>query len=321
MPPSLLWDDARVFLAIARGGTLSRAAVMLEMGIATVSRRLDRLEEALGVRLFSRHQTGYRLTDDGEALLERAEALEFAGQSFGDAAQQQGRVAGCVRLATAENLANPLIIPSFPLLFAQYPDLRVEVISGVQAVNLHRRDADLAIRMVRPESGNVTIKQLGTLGFGLYGARSYLDTRRAGLTSPLFDEDCFIGWSESHRHLPAAKWLTRLLSGKPCRLETNSLAAQLSATVAGLGLAVLPHYLARQVGLVCLLPAPQADQSIWLVLHTDLAHSRRVRAVADHLLQLFEEKRSVLTQPENCGYLWSEMPAIVPDSLSQRGDP
>ncbi|MDE7525615.1 LysR family transcriptional regulator [Aeromonas salmonicida] len=160
----LLWDDARVFLAIARSGTLSGAALALDMGIATVSRRLDRLESALGLPLFSRHQHGYRLTDDGEALLARAEALEHAGHAFGEAGQQQGQVAGCVRLATADNLANPLIIPSLARLFAIHPDLRVELVTGVQTVNLHRRDADLAVRMVKPDAGNVTIKRLGRPG-------------------------------------------------------------------------------------------------------------------------------------------------------------
>ncbi len=106
------WDDARIFLAIARAGTLSGAADKMNMGIATVSRRLDRLEQALNVPLFSRHQSGYRLTDDGEALLARAEALEYAGLAFGEAAQLQGHVAGVVRLATSDNLATHFILPS-----------------------------------------------------------------------------------------------------------------------------------------------------------------------------------------------------------------
>ncbi|ENO86514.1 LysR family transcriptional regulator [Thauera linaloolentis] len=292
--PLLHWDDARVFLAITRNGTLSGAAIALAMGVATVSRRLDRLEGALGVPLFSRHQSGYRLTDDGGALLERAEALEHAGHAFGYAAQQQRHVAGCVRLATAENLANPLIIPSLPQLFATHPGLRVEIVSAVQTVNLHRRDADLAVRMVKPEAGNITIKRLGTLGFGLYGSRGYVEARRGGADAGAFVDDDFIGWAEPHGHLPAAKWLARMLRDKPCRVETNTLSAQLSATTAGLGLAVLPHYLARQADLVCLLPELGADQPIWLVLHADLAHSRRVRAVADHLIQLFEDRKSEL---------------------------
>lgn len=105
------WDDARIFLAIARAGSLSGASAALGLGVATVSRRLDRLESALSMPLFSRHQSGYRLTADGQALLAPAEALEQAAQALGDAAQSQAQVAGVVRLATAENLANPLIDP------------------------------------------------------------------------------------------------------------------------------------------------------------------------------------------------------------------
>ena len=168
------WDDARIFLAIARAGTLSGAADKMNMGIATVSRRLDRLEQALNVPLFSRHQSGYRLTDDGEALLARAEALEYAGLAFGEAAQLQGHVAGVVRLATSDNLATHFILPSLKGLLDHYPELRVEVLSGVQPVNLHRRGADLAIRMVKPEAGHLTLKRLGTVGFGVYGAADCL---------------------------------------------------------------------------------------------------------------------------------------------------
>lgn len=158
------WDDVRIFLAVARIGTLSGAADTLGMGIATLSRKLDRFEKSLGMPLFSRHQNGYRLTDDGEALLERAEALEYAGLALGESAKLQGNVAGVVRLATSDNLATHFILPSMKGMLEKYPDLRVEVLSGVQSVNLHRRDADLAIRMVKPESGNLTLKRLGTVG-------------------------------------------------------------------------------------------------------------------------------------------------------------
>ncbi len=100
----------------------------------------------------------------------RAEALEYAGLAFGEAAQPQGHVAGVVRLATSDNLATHFILPSLKGLLDHYPELRVEVLSGVQPVNLHRRDADLAIRMVKPEAGHLTLKRLGTVGFGVYGA-------------------------------------------------------------------------------------------------------------------------------------------------------
>ncbi|MHB0775620.1 LysR family transcriptional regulator [Halomonas sp. WWR20] len=290
----LCWDDARVFLAIARTGTLSAAARTLGIGLATTTRRLERLEAALGVPLFSRHQSGYRLTDDGAVLVGGAEALEQAGHAFGAAAKGQGQVAGCVRLATAENLANPLILPSLPQLFARHPELSMEVVTDVRTVNLHQRDADLAVRMVKPERGNVTIRRLGMLGFGLYGAPGYVQNRARGADRAGFDNDHFIGWSETQSHLPAAQWINRTLRGRPCRLTTRTLSAQLAAARAGLGLAVLPHFLARQAGLVCIAEELGADQPIWLAMHSDLVHSRRVRVVADHLTELFLDKRAEL---------------------------
>ncbi|WP_136063994.1 LysR family transcriptional regulator [Modicisalibacter radicis] len=291
-PSRLNWDDARVFLGIARAGTLSAAANTLGLGIATVSRRLERLEAALGVALFTRHQSGYQATDEGAALIARAEALEQAGEAFGAAAQGLGEVTGCVRLATAENLANPLIIPSLDTLYAGHPELRLEVLTGIQTVNLHRRDADLAIRMVRPERGNVTLRRLGVLGFGLYGSPEYVQRRRhakAGADMARFDGDDFIGWTDLHPRFPAAQWLDRTLGGRACRITTSTLANQIAAAGAGLGLAVLPHFLARRAGLVCVHAELGADQPIWLVIHSDLVHSRRVRVVADHLTQVFLE--------------------------------
>ncbi|MGC6111142.1 LysR family transcriptional regulator [Klebsiella aerogenes] len=287
------WDDTRIFLAVARSGTLSGAAETMNMGIATLSRRLDRLEKSLAVPLFSRHQSGYRLTDDGEALLARAEALEHAGLAFGETARLQGNVAGLVRLATSDNLAAHFILPSLNGLMEKYPDLQVEVLSGVQSVNLHRRDADLAIRMVKPESGNLTLKRLGKVGFGLYSA----DTGLAGSTDVAFNHAQYIGWPESHQHLPAARWITRTLRGRPCRVEANTLLAQLSAVSAGLGLGVLPHFMARKNGLQCVNADIGVDQTLWLVMHSDLAHSRRVRVVADHLIALFDEIKDQLTSP------------------------
>ncbi|HDU5191984.1 LysR family transcriptional regulator [Klebsiella aerogenes] len=287
------WDDTRIFLAVARSGTLSGAAETMGMGIATLSRRLDRLEKSLAVPLFSRHQSGYRLTDDGEALLARAEALEHAGLTFGETARLQGNVAGLVRLATSDNLAAHFILPSLNGLMEKYPDLRVEVLSGVQSVNLHRRDADLAIRMVKPESGNLTLKRLGKVGFGLYSA----DTGLEGSTDVAFNHAQYIGWPESHQHLPAARWITRTLRGRPCRVEANTLLAQLSAVSAGLGLGVLPHFMARKNGLQCVNANIGVDQTLWLVMHSDLAHSRRVRVVADHLIALFDEIKDQLTSP------------------------
>lgn len=293
----LRWDDARVFLAIARTGSLSGAAVRLGTGLATVSRQIERLEAALGLTLFSRHQSGYRLTDDGSALIERAQALEQAAEAFAEGSAAQADVAGRVRLATAETLANHVIIPALPALAARYPELALEVVTDVPTVNLHRRDADLAIRMVKPQRGNVTVRRLGTLGYGLYASRDHVGQRADRHDDARFEADRFITWCESYGHLPAARWIDRILRGRAPVLATTTLSAQLSAVVAGLGLAVLPHFLGRRHDLVCLQSDLGIDQEIWLAIHTDLAQSRRVRVVSDFLTALIHASADELGLP------------------------
>lgn len=289
------WDDAKIFLAIAREGTLSAASKVLKLGIATTSRRLERLEGALGVRLFTRDQLGYKLTDEGSALISQAEAIEQAGFAFSNAAHKKNEsVMGHVCLATAQGLADHLIIPALPSLTDVNPNLTLEIVTGVSTVNLHRRDADIALRMVRPESGNVRIRKLGTLGFGLYASESYLQHRPNPDRPNNLEYDNFIGWSEAQQHLNSAQWLERTLRGRSCRLTTTTMSAQFSAVQTGLGLAVLPHFIARKMGLICLLDDIGCDQPIWLAIHSDLAHSRRIRVVADFLTALVSNNQEKL---------------------------
>jgi DNA-binding transcriptional LysR family regulator len=281
-------DDAPVFLAIARTGTLTAAAKQLGTGIATVSRKIKRLEYSLGIPLFLRHQTGYKLTDEGQALLPRAEALEIAAQSFRANAAFEAEAIGHVRVATAENLANDMIIPSLSKLMQSHPDLTVEVLTDITTSNLHRQDADLAVRMVRPERGNLTVRKIGVLGYGLYGSQEYLDNRKSARDNPI-SGDRYIGWTERQQMLPAAQWVERMLKGDAPIITTSSLLGQMSAAIAGLGLAVLPHFLAVDAGLVPVSTDLGLDQPIWLVVHSDLAASRRIKIVADHLASVIAE--------------------------------
>ena len=291
---ALVWDDLRVFLAVARTGTLSGAAGQLRLGLATVSRRIERLEHGLERPLFLRQQSGYRLTEDGHSLRERAEEMEAAAQSLSARMRSTPEVSGHVRLATAENLATELILPALPRLTERYPQLTLEIVTDIAPVNLHRRDADLALRMMRPERGHVTQQRLGVLGYGLYGAPGYLAHRQVAEDAGCHDRDRFITWAEAQAHLPAARWVESLLHGRAPVLATTSLATQLAACIAGIGLAVLPHFLARPRGLVCLNADLGIDQSIWLITQSDLAQSRRVQAVAGFCRDLVHERLSDL---------------------------
>ncbi|MDO5646596.1 MAG: LysR family transcriptional regulator [Paracoccus sp. (in: a-proteobacteria)] len=282
----LVWDDAKVFLAVMRTGTLSGAASELGLGLATVSRRIDRLEQALNVALFTRQQSGYTLTADGEQLIPSATLMETAASQL-RSANQRAEIAGTVRLATAENLATGLILPRLPELTAKHPGLLIECVTDIATANLHRRDADIALRMVEPERGNVTVQRLGTLGYGLYAAPGY---RARG-----DDTDAFIGWDETHAHLPAAQWIERTLRGRPPALTTTSLSSQIAAVKAGLGLGVLPHFLAQDAGLDCVAADLDIDQAIYLVTHSDLAQAPRIQVVAEFLRDVVRDNRGRLS--------------------------
>lgn len=295
MPRGWVWDDTRTFLAVARHGTLSGAAAELHLGIATLSRRIERLEQALQLPLFVRQQSGYQLTEEGAGLIEKAEVLEAAAAAFTTGVAQQAQMTGRVRLATAENLAIELILPALPEFRRLYPGITLEVVTDITTVNLHRRDADLAIRMVKPERGHVTLRRLGTLGYGLYGSADYVAQRKPSFDAGSYDFDAFITWGDTQSHLPAAQWSERVLQGREPVLTTTSVSTQVAAAKAGLGLAVLPHFVALKAGLACVASEIGIDQPIYLVIQTDLTQSGRIRAVADFMAELVSRHQEHLS--------------------------
>ncbi|WP_421850171.1 LysR family transcriptional regulator [Marinomonas sp.] len=275
----MIWDDTKAFLALARCGTLTAAATSLNMGIATLSRKIERLEHSLQTPLFLRFQTGYQLTDEGKNLLTNAEAMETAAFAFSKSAEKESQLIGRVKVATAENLATHLILPALGLFQQSYPNLHIDLVTDIHTANLHRRDADLALRMVRPTNGNVSFQRVGKLGYGLYCSAYYQKERDDA-------KDDFIQWGEHYEHLPAAQWISGQLAGKEPIITTTSVATQVTACLAGIGVAILPHPVARPTKLVCLADIPEINQEIYLVIQTDLTQSKRIRAVADFLSEL-----------------------------------
>jgi DNA-binding transcriptional LysR family regulator len=273
----LNWDDIRLFLALARDGTLSGAARSLGIGIATVSRRIDRIEHAIGLPLFLRSQQGYALTDQGSALLPRAERMELAAQEMRVEAALQVDIRGKVRVASIESLITPVVIPALAPLLQANPGLEVEVIYSPATVNLHRHDADMALRMVVPQGGNLLVRRLATMGFGLYGPADGARPSRHVTWPDLAGVDTLLAWSMSFG------------AADGCRFSVNSMEALLQAVQSGIGIGVLPHFLARRTGLRLIaadLPhGGKMQRPVLLATHAELAASRRVRAVADAIAE------------------------------------
>ncbi|MFC0227976.1 LysR family transcriptional regulator [Serratia aquatilis] len=279
------WNDLRYFISVARTASLSGAAQALEVSPSTVARRIATLENSLGAHLFVRHATGYFLTDHGRDVLRQAEVIEESMLALAKrAAALDANTSGVVRLATAETLAVHLIMPALPRLLEQYPKLQLEIITGIGMADLQRYEADLALRLIRPQYGNLVIQKLGSMASAIYGSADYLNRHPAIAEDPLSGR-AFIIWDKAYAHLPTAQWLEKQHYDHNPALVTTSVAAQYAAVRAGIGLAVLPCFIARADNtLVEVVPVEKVfSEELWLVTHTDLRASARIRAVATFL--------------------------------------
>lgn len=285
------WNDLRFFLEVARTNSLTRTASKLKVSQSTVSRRISALESSLQTCLFLHHQTGYFLTDAGEEVLRYAEEVESkVGKLEKKIAGRDLTPAGTVRLATAVTLANHLIIPALPRFRACYPDINLELITGVNTVSVVRNDADIALRLVRPEQNTLKIRKVGVVASAVFGSETYIREHPAPADSPTAGRS-FITWDKSFSHLPSARWLNEHVPDMTSTLASTSLVTQIAAVKAGLGLAVLPCFIAAQnKDLVEVIHTQHVfSEDLWLVSHTDLVASSRIRAVADFLTEIIAE--------------------------------
>ncbi|WP_053147073.1 LysR family transcriptional regulator [Pseudomonas sp. P97.38] len=280
------WNDLRYFLAVARTGSLTQASSDLRVSQSTVGRRVIELEKAIGMTLFQRHPTGYFLTDDGREVLRHAELVEDRVMALElGVAGRDDKPAGTVRLATSENLATDLVIPALPAFRERYPGICLEIITSTVTAELGRREADIALRVVRPTRGNLKVRRVGHMTYSVYGSRDYLARHPCIEGEPLGGRH-FITWDDSHAFMPAAAWLMREHPRCKVALVTSSLPTQIAAVRAGLGLAVIPDFLVAKEDFIRVVPPEQMfSAEVWLVTHADLAASARVRAVADFIAE------------------------------------
>jgi DNA-binding transcriptional LysR family regulator len=292
------WDDLRYFLAVARAAGLTPAAQELGVSPATVSRRIDAFERAMGMTLFLRRQTGYALTDDGETLLAAALPVEQAMLGFARRSLDAGRPGawtGSIRVATSETVATWWITPMLPEFVRCHPGLQVELVIGANTVNLSRRDADIALRMsppAREEEGQYVALRAGAMTFAAYVKADDGEAQHDWRAMP------YVNWGESLAHVPMARWAAGVFAGKRPALLTNSMPVMVAAAGAGLGVTVLPESIGNlNPSLVRLEYACTRD--LWLVYHRDLRDNQRVVAMKDFLLDVVRRQQGLQQDAES----------------------
>jgi len=284
------WDDIRYFLAAARSGSLAAASRQLGGHQPTVGRRIDNLEKRLGVRLFQRHAQGLTLTEEGHRIIQAAEAMGAAAATLQRASIFEGsEIQGSVRIAAPSGLAVHLIAPNLPRLNERFPELDVVLQPSTSSADLTHGEADVAIRLYRPTAGELVVRHAGNMGLGLYAAKAYLQQHGTPENTADLQLHFFIGYGEQLRHLEESCWLEALAGDARFVLRSDDTHTRLAAADAALGLAVLPHILAqRSSQLQRVLETEEVpSKPLWLVVHRDLRHLARVRAVLDWLAELF----------------------------------
>lgn len=287
------WNDLRVFLAVARLGTISLAGEKLQIEHSTVSRRIDRLEARLGATLFDRRRSGYTPTDAGRALIPHAEKMESAllaaiGQSHG----ASELIEGTVRVGTPEAFGIHVLAPSLTEVHAMYPSLRVELMAQPQFPSLVTREVEILVTLEPPGMGRYKIARLAQINYFLYCSRGYLQTHRPiEQLSDVADHE-FVDYIHDGSVSPLYRILEEIVPDPRRSFTTTSVLAQRSAAVAGMGLIILTPYVAQgEPELVSIFPGrPLISRDLWIAAPEDLLKIRRYRYVWDHIRDTVRSK-------------------------------
>lgn len=291
---SMDWDDIRVFLAAYRAGSTAQAALALGVRHTTVGRRLAGLEQALGARLFVRTPEGLQPTDVAEAILSLAEEAERQFLAIRRrVAGGDGVIEGKVRLTTSEAFSD-FLVRHLPVLHERHPALEVEILSSNRVLDLARGEADIAVRMMAVGQSDLTCRRIGTAAWSLYASESYLARKGVPSLTDLTGQDV-VGFDETLKGSPGAVWLATHASGAHITFRGNSIGSVLRATVVGMGLAMVPCFMAAgEPSLRRIAPDLAVTRGIFVVFHPELGQAARIRAVVEFLAEMAREEAGVL---------------------------
>lgn len=284
------WDDLKVLLAAFRARTLLGAASELDTHASTIGRRLDALEEALGGQLFDRATDGLHPTELAEALVPIAEAMEARIADVRRVVEgRETAPEGWVRITAPPGVATFFIAPALPRLYARYPGLRVELLPSVGYADLTRHEADLALRVVRPTSGDLVSTRLAEVEL-----RPVASSRVASELGSLrrLDDAQWIQWSDNLAHLPDARWIASNVADDRIALRCSTFEPMVLAAIASVGVMMGGTGVFGPESLTPLRFAPSLAKrlppfprgALWLVGHRALRDVPRIAAVWDFVL-------------------------------------
>jgi DNA-binding transcriptional LysR family regulator len=294
------WNDLKLVLAISRSESLTGGAAAMGINHSTAFRRLNALEERIGSRLFERLPGGvYRVTAEGERVATAAERVETEAAALDrEITGRDTRLTGALRVTSSETLAYSVLTGELAKFRLAHPGIVVELVVDNRVLSLSRREADIALRVTRPKEPDLFGRKLADISWTIYVAPSLLATHGPiGATDDLVGRE-FVGWGPDVTGIAASDWLAERVEPKAVVYRASSLINQFTAAKAGIGFVVLPCYLGDpEPGLVRAMAEPVAELSreLWIVTHTDLKKTARVRAFFDIVGDGLANQRSLFS--------------------------
>ena len=289
----VIWDDLKIFFQVCERGSVRQAAIALDLNASTVSRRVAALEVALATQLFERHPSGLRLTTVGEEVHDLCGRLEQGvTQVTRRVAGHDQRLEGTLRVTSAEVIGQ-LTCVCLSEFQKNHPAVTIDLRLSDHMANLQRHEVDVALRVADNPPEDLIGKKIGHAGVGLFASHAYVNQNGS---DPRDRGQFFIEWPSALSHKPAFAWLDKRVPERRASARIGSASAALEAVRAGLGISLLGVAQAMNepnLLLIERLPTSCATP-VWLLTHSDLRRTARVRAVMDHLTQAFAAHREML---------------------------
>ena len=274
------WDDMRIFLALARSGTLAAAARAAGQDATTVARRIQRLEAALATTLFEHGPAGQSLTEGGHRLLAHAEAMEAGARAVQQQTEEGAALGGTIRVSASEGFGTGFIAPRLAHFAERHPGVAVDLIASTGFLNPSRREADIAIMLARPRGGPLIAAKLTDYRLGVYAARAYLDATGPVESIDELTRRRLVGYVPDLIYAPELRYLAEVDERLEAAIRSSSITAQARLIASGAGCGILPCFLGDATpGLERLLITQVSiERGFWLVVHRDMRRVARVEA-------------------------------------------
>jgi len=285
------WDDTKVFLALYRKGSLRSAGKALGVDQATVGRRISAVEESLGAKLFLRTSKGYVLTQAGDVFLKNAVKMEHIASDLVRSVESiDEQYAGEVRISTTDSLGVDFILPALRTVKDRYPSIKITLDTSTDIVNLSRREADIAIRTIKPSNPDLIVRKLASWPIGLFASKTYISQHGVPKKDESFHDHSLVVYSPHYQRGETIHVGGIICEKSIIQLGVNTSFMMRQALVQGMGIGEVAIPLAEKSKLERVWPDWTASDAydIWLVTHQDFKHTARLRVVIDSIADFFE---------------------------------